>query len=178
MRAFDVLTKAEFEIKGSVHPRYHLEMALLRWIHLRRLVPIEQVIADLEKGGVPPAGGPRPGTSGGSGRPPASAPSRPAFGRPDFTKKPGGGSTQATVARLQARAAAAPAAAAAAPAASEAPPIVEVPADFRDRFLAELKRTRAPFFGMVIAQAQVVEYDGRRLLFTFGPAHEHHRQQV
>ena len=28
-------------------PRYHLEMALLRWIHLRKLTPIEDVIASL-----------------------------------------------------------------------------------------------------------------------------------
>ena len=40
MRAFDLLTKAEFDIRGSAHPRYHLEMALLRWIHLRKLVPL------------------------------------------------------------------------------------------------------------------------------------------
>ncbi|MGB2713201.1 MAG: DNA polymerase III subunit gamma/tau, partial [Vicinamibacterales bacterium] len=37
MRAFDVLTKAEFDIRASMYPRYHLEMALLRWIHLRKL---------------------------------------------------------------------------------------------------------------------------------------------
>jgi DNA polymerase-3 subunit gamma/tau len=30
MRAFDVLTKAEYDIRGSMQPRYHLEMALLR----------------------------------------------------------------------------------------------------------------------------------------------------
>jgi hypothetical protein len=40
MRAFDVLTKADYEIRTSAYPRYHLEMALLRWIHLRKLVPI------------------------------------------------------------------------------------------------------------------------------------------
>ena len=31
-------------------PRYHLEMALLRWIHLRKLVPIADLIAGLESG--------------------------------------------------------------------------------------------------------------------------------
>ena len=50
MRAFDVLTKAEYDIRGSVHPRYHLEMALLRWIHLRKLVPLSDLIQGLEKG--------------------------------------------------------------------------------------------------------------------------------
>ena len=50
MRAFDVLTKAECEIRGSMQPRYHLEMALLRWIHLRKLVPLSDLIDGLEKG--------------------------------------------------------------------------------------------------------------------------------
>ena len=51
MRAFDVLTKAEFDIRGSMYPRYHLEMALLRWIHLRKLVPLGELIQQLDRGG-------------------------------------------------------------------------------------------------------------------------------
>ena len=31
---------------------------------------------------------------------------------------------------------------------------------------------------MVVAQAQTVECDGRRLVFTFGPEHEHLRNQI
>ena len=45
LRAFDLLTRAEQEIKSAAQPRYHLEMALLRWIHLRKLVSIEDLIA-------------------------------------------------------------------------------------------------------------------------------------
>src|SRR5471030_2355359 len=45
LRAFDLLTRAEQEIRSAAQPRYHLEMALLRWIHLRKLVPIEDLIA-------------------------------------------------------------------------------------------------------------------------------------
>src|SRR4029079_4981928 len=41
LRAFDLLTRAEADIRGAAQPRYHLEMALLRWIHLRKLVAIE-----------------------------------------------------------------------------------------------------------------------------------------
>src|SRR5436189_151184 len=41
LRAFDLLTKAESDVKASAQPRYHLEMALVRWIYLRRLTPIE-----------------------------------------------------------------------------------------------------------------------------------------
>ena len=54
MRAFDVLTKAEFDIRGSMYPRYHLEMALLRWIHLRKLVPLGELIQQLDRGGSAP----------------------------------------------------------------------------------------------------------------------------
>src|SRR5436190_8181156 len=45
LRAFDLLTKAEADIRGAAQPRYHLEMALLRWIYLRKLVSIEELIA-------------------------------------------------------------------------------------------------------------------------------------
>src|SRR6185369_2639463 len=45
LRAFDLLTRAEQDIKSAAQPRYHLEMALLRWIHLRKLVLIEDLIA-------------------------------------------------------------------------------------------------------------------------------------
>jgi hypothetical protein len=53
-----------------------------------------------------------------------------------------------------------------------------LPADFRDRYLAELKRTKAAFFGMVVAQAQTVECDGRKMVFTFAPDHEPLRSQI
>jgi DNA polymerase-3 subunit gamma/tau len=45
LRAFDVLTKAETDIRTAAQPRHHLEMALLRWIYLRKLVAIEDLIA-------------------------------------------------------------------------------------------------------------------------------------
>src|SRR4051812_45200282 len=74
MRAFDVLMKAEFEIRGSMQPRYHLEMALLRWIHLRKLVPLSDLIKQLE-------GAPRslsaPVTTAPKSASPSSAPSMP-----------------------------------------------------------------------------------------------------
>jgi len=63
MRAFDVLTKAEYDIRASLQPRYHLELALLRWVHLRRLVPLSDIIQGIDKGGSSPrssAAGPAP----------------------------------------------------------------------------------------------------------------------
>ena len=50
MRAFDVLAKGESELRNSMQPRFHLEMTLLRWIHLRKLVPLSDLIDGLEKG--------------------------------------------------------------------------------------------------------------------------------
>jgi DNA polymerase III gamma/tau subunit len=47
MRAFDLLTKTEEEIKYSSQPRYHFEMGLLRWMHLRKLVPLTELIEQL-----------------------------------------------------------------------------------------------------------------------------------
>jgi len=186
LRSFDLLARGEAEVRGSAQPRYHLEIALLRWIHLRRLTPIEDVIAGLERGSLtPPPGRPAP-PSPGAGFP------RTGVGGRDAGRKPAGG-TQATVARLQERRTPdapntvaqgfSPASgAAAAVAAAPAPVAVEqpsgVPADLRDRVLAELKRAKPAFFGMVVAQAQAVEWDGRRLVFTFGPAHENLRQQI
>ena len=58
MRAFDLLAKAETDIRTASHPRYHFEMALLRWMHLRKLVPLADLLEQL--GG---AGGRRAGCS-------------------------------------------------------------------------------------------------------------------
>ncbi|MGH9158667.1 MAG: DNA polymerase III subunit gamma/tau, partial [Vicinamibacteraceae bacterium] len=66
LRAFDVLAQAENEIRYAAQPRYHLEMALLRWMHLRKLVPLTELLQTLGGGGASS----RP-TSGGAGRTPA-----------------------------------------------------------------------------------------------------------
>jgi DNA polymerase III subunit gamma/tau len=63
LRAFDVLSKADVDLRGAVHPRYHLEMALLRWIHLRKLVPLTELLAGMGATGSvvrPPAAGRTP----------------------------------------------------------------------------------------------------------------------
>ena len=47
MRAFDLLAKAETDIRNASHPRYHFEMVLLRWMHLRKLVPLAELLEQL-----------------------------------------------------------------------------------------------------------------------------------
>ena len=55
MRAFDLLSKAEQEIKDVAHPRYYFEMALLRWMHLRKLMPLADLLDQMGGGRTPSA---------------------------------------------------------------------------------------------------------------------------
>jgi DNA polymerase-3 subunit gamma/tau len=136
MRAFEVLTKAEYDLRTSSNPRYHLEMALLRWVHLRKLVPLSDLIQGVEKG--TPA--------------PPSAPSRPP-GRSSAPAKP------------EARAA---------PAKLEAVPAV----DLKNAFLEEIRKAKKYFHGTVVAQAQRIDIEGDRVVFSFAPQHRTLRGQL
>jgi DNA polymerase-3 subunit gamma/tau len=82
LRAFDLLTKAESDIRSAAQPRYHLEMALLRWIYLRKLVPIEELAAGLERGAPPRAEIPAARPRLDAGRPVVKAPPLTAAPRP------------------------------------------------------------------------------------------------
>jgi DNA polymerase-3 subunit gamma/tau len=76
LRAFDAFTRAEFDVRHSDHPRFQLEMALVRLMHLRKLVPL----AELLDGGARPANpGARPTAPAAPARAsqPARLPSRP-----------------------------------------------------------------------------------------------------
>ena len=162
MRAFDVLSRAEFEIRGAAQPRHHFEMALLKWMHLRKLVPLTELLAGgaarLERPAAAPA--PRP-------PPPSAPPARPA-----------------AVSREDARPAA-PRASASRPGGQSAPPVSRAPspesavaapapaaeADGRAAILAEIKRRKKFFHGTVVAQAQRIDLaDDHRLVFTFTAA--------
>jgi DNA polymerase-3 subunit gamma/tau len=177
MRAFDVLTKAEAEIRGSAYPRYHLEMALLRWIHLRKLVPISDLIQGLE------SGSPRMATSA-SGpavtRSPASSMARPAptaVATPPPPSRPARppSSTAATVKAIEARADVP-----AAPSNGDAIPNVQrvEPGNLKDAFLNEIRKSKRYFHGTVVAQAQRIDIEGDRVVFTFAPQHRTLRDQL
>jgi DNA polymerase III gamma/tau subunit len=45
MRAFDLLSNAEQEIRIASHPRYQFEMLLLKWMHTRKLTPLVDLLA-------------------------------------------------------------------------------------------------------------------------------------
>ena len=72
MRGFDAMARAEMEIRSAAQPRYHLEMALLRWMHLRKLVPLSELLQG--RGAAAPAG---PSSAGPQRKPrPTPAPRR------------------------------------------------------------------------------------------------------
>jgi DNA polymerase-3 subunit gamma/tau len=48
IRFFSILVITEGELRWSSQPRFHLEIGLMKLVQVRRLVPIEQVIAGLE----------------------------------------------------------------------------------------------------------------------------------
>ncbi len=149
LRAFDLLTRAEQEIKSAAQPRYHLEMALLRWIHLRKLVAIEDLIA-----------GTAPGTSHPAPRTIAPAPA-------PRTSAPQATSLAAQAARAAANVAAAPGTSHTAP--RTVAPVPPASGNFKDALLAEIKKGKAVFYNMVVAQAQKIEVAGDRVTFSFTP---------
>jgi DNA polymerase-3 subunit gamma/tau len=78
LRFFQILLRAQTELRYSLEPRFHLELALLKLVHARRLTSLESVLAELKKiqapGGREPA--PASGRTGGSPSPASTGPSR------------------------------------------------------------------------------------------------------
>ena len=182
MRAFEVLTKAEVEIRASMQPRYHLEMALLRWIHLRKLVPLSTLIQGLDARA--PAA-------------PRSAPARTMSAEPRLSAplpvraaSPPAGNA-ATVKAVEARreqaraappAATPPARPSAVPAPGEPTPAVPSaisdPAALKAAFLSEVQKAKKFFYGTVIAQAHRIDVESDRIVIAFAPTQKAMRVQV
>ena len=76
LRAFDLLTRTEQEVRISDQPRYNLEMGLLRLMHLRKLVPLGELLGLAEKGAPRPALPPRAPLAAPIARPAAPVPLR------------------------------------------------------------------------------------------------------
>ena len=152
MRAFDVLARAEFEIRGAAQPRHHFEMALLKWIHLRRLVPLTELLT----GGAARA---QPAAAASTSSP---APARHAAARPRRTAAPPV-SADGDPGPAESDSGQPPADPAAADGAGAA-------ADGKAVILAEIRRAKKVFHGMVVAQAQRIEIVDDRLVFTFTAA--------
>jgi DNA polymerase-3 subunit gamma/tau len=155
LRAFDLLARAEADIRLAAQPRYHLEMVLLRWIHLRKLVPIEDLIA---------------GAASGAPAAPIASPPKPAPGK-----------IQAMASAAAARVAVPPAPkadVASGPAKADvASGFSRTEGSFKDAFLAEIRKGKPVLYNMCVAQAQKIEVNGDRAVFTFSAAQRALRDQ-
>jgi DNA polymerase-3 subunit gamma/tau len=156
LRAFDLLTRAEADVRTAAQPRYHLEMALLRWIYLRKLTPIEDLIT----------GAPNAADSG---------PKRPALRTPSPAAPPAVAprtvATPTVVPRTVAPGTLAPGTLAPgtkAPSTQHPAPSTRE-GSFKDALLSEIRKSKAVFYNMVVAQAQKIEVAGDRVTFTFAP---------
>ena len=142
MRAFELLAKAELDIRNASQPRYHFEMVLLRWMHLRKLVPLTEWMERMSGGGGLKMPAPR-----------AVAPSKPR-------------ATERPLAPAPPRPLAAPASSSASPpaASKEGGPL-------KDAFLAEVRAAKGFFYNTVVAQAQRIDEAADAITFTFLPTH-------
>jgi DNA polymerase-3 subunit gamma/tau len=174
LRSFDLLARAENEVKNAAEPRYFFEMALLRWIHLRKLTPLADLIDRLESGASsppgpmprnpgnlplapPPSNRPAPATSASVARKLASTPARPASPPARST-----GSSAAMPVR---------------PAARQGdddpdtgpPPAAPAGQALKDAFLAGIEKQRPMLFSTMVAQAERIDVEGDRIVFRYGP---------
>jgi DNA polymerase-3 subunit gamma/tau len=172
LRGFDLLTRTEQEIRESDQPRYNLEMALLRLMHLRKLVPLTDLLTGgasatrtAGAGRVTGAKGAAPGTQAGfsAPRPSVNRETAPAVSAALGRSSPSHG---ASTGSPGAPTAAAISAAAAPPRAGAA---LAPGAPYRDAFLAELKAAKPTFYNLVVAQAFSIDANAAGVTFAFQP---------
>ena len=148
LRAFDLLSRGEYEIRNAAHPRYYFEMLLLRWMHVRKLVPLAELFGG-SSGSLPPASSASTGSTSGGGK-----------------------------ALTPRRAAPAPRRAPAQSAAKQqlAPPAA-AGRSLKDAILAEIRASKAFFYNTVVAQAQKIDVTDSGVVFVFLPTHQALRAQ-
>ncbi|PYR03017.1 MAG: DNA polymerase III subunit gamma/tau [Acidobacteria bacterium] len=199
LRAFDLLTKAEADMKAAAQPRHHLEMAFLRWMYLRKLVPIEDLIAGA--GGLGQSATRTSATSPkAASRPPVrstavSVGSRPndpsavsvasseppvgsGFSRikePDERSVASGSgrSNDASVVPGFSRTSDDPSVVSGLSRTSEPSGSTRTKPDpsLKDALLAEIRKSKVVFYNTVIAQAQRIDVAGDCVTFTFSANH-------
>jgi DNA polymerase-3 subunit gamma/tau len=167
MRAFDLLAKAEQDIRTASHPRYHIEMLLLRWMHLRKLVPLMELLEG-GAGGAPSRGAIAPTSS-------RLAPTSSKLAPTKSTLAPASDTIAPT------RNIVAPAASKAAPAATAAKPESDTVAPaggLKDKFLAEIRSHKNTLYSLAVAQAQRIDVSDERITFTFASNQNVARMQL
>jgi DNA polymerase-3 subunit gamma/tau len=159
MRAFELLSTAEQEIRNTSQPRYYFEMVLLRWMHLRKLVPLTDLMEQLGGGGS--------GTRLAAPTSSKLAPTSNKIAPTSVGTAPTGNKIAPT------RSPVAPTSNKVAPASVGTAPTNSL----KDGLLAEIRAGKGFFYNTVVAQAQKIEVSGDLVTFTFLPAHRALREQ-
>ncbi len=194
LRAFDTLARLEDDVRRSNQPQYAMEMGLLRWVHLRKLVPLADLIEQLQRGGAMPES---QGSASGSSRPgpaaarPAAGPSPPAGNPVKATITPSrspagapGGRTSAGNRGSSARSEPPPAGRTGATDRTAGPQVSHPMAgslggaELKEAFLAEFNHLKRFAYSTVAAQAQRIDVEGDRIVFHYLPAHKVLRSQL
>jgi DNA polymerase-3 subunit gamma/tau len=150
LRAFDLLARTEFEIRSSSQPRHAFEMALAKWIHLRKLTPLTELITGLESGPKPDVG--RSGFRSAAVAPSSKFEVQSSKGNPEPRNlKPNPGTPEPRNPGTAASGSG---------------------SDVKTSVLSTIREQDKTLYGMVIAQAQKIDVDGDALVFTFAPAHK------
>jgi DNA polymerase-3 subunit gamma/tau len=151
MRAFELLSTAEQDIRTVAHPRYYFEMVLLRWMHLRKLIPLTDLLEQLG--------------SGGTRNVPARTSNKVA---PTSSKL-----APTSIGVAPTRNSVAPTSSKLAPTSIGVAPT----SNLKDALLAEIRSGKGFFYNTVVAQAQKIDVVDDRVTFTFLPAHRVLREQ-
>ena len=166
MRGFEVLARAESEIRNAAQPRYHLEMALLRWVHLRKLVPLTELMKGLQESrpvSSPVNDVPHPSQSG---------PSLPSISKKKPSNRPAPSSSKRVPTKRTAKhdEVVVPRDTAPVEGGGE-------PTDIKNALLTAIKSAKKFFYGTVVAQAKQIEVSGDRVTFVFSPTHRTLQEQ-
>ena len=172
MRAFELLAKAEQDIRTASHPRYHIEMLLLRWMHLRKLVPLMDLLEG-GGGGVPTRSAIAPTSNKVEQTSSKLAPTSSAIAPAKRTLAPTSSApppTSDTVAPT--RNVVAPTTSKPAPTSSAVAPTSDTVAPspgggLKDKFLAEIRSNKNTLYSLAVAQAQRIDLSDDRITFTF-----------
>jgi DNA polymerase-3 subunit gamma/tau len=192
MRAFDLLAKAETDIRTASHPRYHFEMMLLRWMHLRKLVPLADLMEQLGAPSAPTSNKLAPTSNRVA---PTSSRIAPTIDKLALTGDriaPTSDKLALTGDRLAPTSSKiaptgdrlAPTSSKIAPTGDRLAPTSDKPAppgdsggSLKDRLLAEVRAAKGFFYNTVVAQAQRIEVGDDQITFAFLPAHRALREQ-
>jgi DNA polymerase-3 subunit gamma/tau len=187
MRAFDLLSNGEQEIRTASHPRYYFEMLLLRWMHLRKLVPLTELMEQMGGGGAARLTPPRANAAS----PAPKSTIAPTSSQLEPPKSQLGPTTKSAIAPTAksaigptsspleptAKAPIGPSKGQTGPTSSQLGPTAKEPINLKDGLLAQIRAGKPFFYNTVIAQAQKIEVAGDRVTFTFSPTHRALREQ-